>query len=211
MPRLNNDEQFKFLISCIRWSNNGKVDFTEVAKECKIVTKGAAAKRYERLMKAHNIHQPACSRDSIVPVIRRKEDSHCQTPPSKKRKQDHFADTGDMAANDDEGLGSVKDETDGVDPNNNIVKSEAAFQENTGMGEPVFGNDYPWLRYSASRVDSNEGDEGAAFDDFIVSGAFEPMNATSHFEDASAAKPGEGGGAAVNGGGESSGSILILD
>lgn len=61
MGRLNNDEQFKFLISCIRWSNNGKVtisssdlisagqkltfeqvDFSEVAAECKIVTKGAA-------------------------------------------------------------------------------------------------------------------------------------------------------------------------
>ena len=64
MGRLNNDEQFKFLISCIRYSNNGKVrrvasrriaiswrlllittlqvDFGEVAKECDIVTKGAA-------------------------------------------------------------------------------------------------------------------------------------------------------------------------
>lgn len=169
------------------------------------------AKRYERLMKAHNIHQPASSRDSIVPVIRRKDDSYSQAPPAKKRKQDHFADNGDMTADDDEGLGKVKDETNGVDPNNTIIKSEAALQEETRMGEPVFGADYPWLRYSASRVDSNEGDEGAAFDDFIVSGAFEPLNATSHFEDAGTAKPGEGGGATVNVGAESGGSILILD
>ncbi|KAI9680341.1 MAG: hypothetical protein M1829_001227 [Trizodia sp. TS-e1964] len=56
MSRIGNDEQFKFLISCIRYSNNGRVDFTEVARECGIVTKGAAAKRYERLMKAHNIN-----------------------------------------------------------------------------------------------------------------------------------------------------------
>ncbi|KAF2972323.1 hypothetical protein GQX73_g1350 [Xylaria multiplex] len=49
------DSQFRFLISCIRHSTAGKVDFEEVRKECEIVSKGAAAKRYERLMKAHNI------------------------------------------------------------------------------------------------------------------------------------------------------------
>lgn len=60
MAPASNEEQFKFLISCIRYSNNGKVrfrlqslthfcdadyrqvDFTEVAKECNIVSKGAA-------------------------------------------------------------------------------------------------------------------------------------------------------------------------
>ena len=60
MAPASNEEQFKFLISCIRHSNNGKVsshlsilthlynadchqvDFTEVAKECNIVSKGAA-------------------------------------------------------------------------------------------------------------------------------------------------------------------------
>lgn len=71
MAPASNEEQFKFLISCIRYSNNGKVflllcriyslftfppqscflktatyitqvDFGQVAKECKIVTKGAA-------------------------------------------------------------------------------------------------------------------------------------------------------------------------
>ncbi|GAP88937.1 hypothetical protein SAMD00023353_3400070 [Rosellinia necatrix] len=49
------DSQFRFLISCIRNSTAGKVDFEEVRKECDIISKGAAAKRYERLMKAHNI------------------------------------------------------------------------------------------------------------------------------------------------------------
>ncbi|KAI1825220.1 hypothetical protein F4861DRAFT_538310 [Xylaria intraflava] len=49
------DSQFRFLIACIRHSTAGRVDFEEVRKECGIVTKGAAAKRYERLMKAHNI------------------------------------------------------------------------------------------------------------------------------------------------------------
>ncbi|KAI1171638.1 hypothetical protein F4777DRAFT_564669 [Nemania sp. FL0916] len=49
------DSQFRFLISCIRNSTAGRVDFEEVRQECNIISKGAAAKRYERLMKAHNI------------------------------------------------------------------------------------------------------------------------------------------------------------
>ncbi|KAF7172645.1 hypothetical protein CNMCM5623_004795 [Aspergillus felis] len=54
MAPINPDETVQFLLSCIRYSNSGKVDFNEVAKECNIVTKGAAAKRYERLIKAYN-------------------------------------------------------------------------------------------------------------------------------------------------------------
>ncbi|KAJ4409967.1 hypothetical protein N0V82_009369 [Gnomoniopsis sp. IMI 355080] len=49
------DAQFKFLIACIKYSTAGKIDFAQVAAECEIVSKGAAAKRYERLMKAHGI------------------------------------------------------------------------------------------------------------------------------------------------------------
>ncbi|KAK2805119.1 hypothetical protein FQN50_006364 [Emmonsiellopsis sp. PD_5] len=56
MSRVSAEEQFSFLISCVKHSNNGKVDFTEVAKDCNIVTKGAAAKRYERMMKANGIN-----------------------------------------------------------------------------------------------------------------------------------------------------------
>ncbi|KAI0484185.1 hypothetical protein GGR56DRAFT_679607 [Xylariaceae sp. FL0804] len=51
------ESQYRFLISCIRHSNSGKVDFEAVAAECGIVSKGAASKRYERLMKAHGINQ----------------------------------------------------------------------------------------------------------------------------------------------------------
>ncbi|KAI2617346.1 hypothetical protein GGR54DRAFT_640998 [Hypoxylon sp. NC1633] len=61
MPPLDVDSQFRFLIACIKHSSAGKVDFNEVAKECDIVTKGAAAKRYERLMKAHGITPPGAT------------------------------------------------------------------------------------------------------------------------------------------------------
>ncbi|KAL8716817.1 MAG: hypothetical protein Q9225_005879 [Loekoesia sp. 1 TL-2023] len=68
MATASADEQLKFLLSCIRHTVNGKIDFAEVASECSIVSKGAAAKRYERLMKAHGIQQQAAisPRDASV-------------------------------------------------------------------------------------------------------------------------------------------------
>ena len=59
MSRATPDDQLKFLLNCVKHSNNGKViaicplvavlrltvlqiDFIEVAKECAIVSKGAA-------------------------------------------------------------------------------------------------------------------------------------------------------------------------
>ncbi|KAK2746199.1 hypothetical protein FQN57_003321 [Myotisia sp. PD_48] len=55
MSRISVEDQFAFLVSCIKHSNQGKVDFTLVASECGIVTKGAAAKRYERIIKGNGI------------------------------------------------------------------------------------------------------------------------------------------------------------
>ncbi|KAK6351083.1 hypothetical protein TWF718_004256 [Orbilia javanica] len=73
-PSTSADDQFLFLVSCIKNSNNGKVnsrplknirrylltriskpDFALVAKERGIVSRGAAAKRFSRLMAAHGI------------------------------------------------------------------------------------------------------------------------------------------------------------
>ncbi|EAS30784.3 uncharacterized protein CIMG_06263 [Coccidioides immitis RS] len=56
MSRTSSEEQLNFLLSCVKHSNNGKVNFEAVATECEIVTKGAAAKRYERLLKANGIN-----------------------------------------------------------------------------------------------------------------------------------------------------------
>ncbi|KAL8975879.1 MAG: hypothetical protein Q9177_006967 [Variospora cf. flavescens] len=90
------DEQVKFLMSCIRYSVSGKIDFEEVAKECSIVSKGAAAKRYERLMKAHNIEkkQPDSTRDASETPTKAKK------AVSKKRKMTDAANDEDE---DDEG------------------------------------------------------------------------------------------------------------
>ncbi|KAL2812107.1 hypothetical protein BJX63DRAFT_432917 [Aspergillus granulosus] len=47
------NEHIALLLSCIKHSANGKIDFVAVARDCKIVSSGAAAKRFSRLQKAH--------------------------------------------------------------------------------------------------------------------------------------------------------------
>ncbi|RFU33407.1 hypothetical protein B7463_g2930, partial [Scytalidium lignicola] len=126
MAPASNEEQFKFLISCIRYSNNGKVDFSEVAKECSIVSKGAAAKRYERLMKAHGISpsgtptKPASSR--VTKTERRNS-----TSGAKKRKTEAFmGDEND--GDDDEEFGMVKNENSMSNAQNFQIKEEDTKQ-----------------------------------------------------------------------------------
>ncbi|KAF8856306.1 hypothetical protein BDZ45DRAFT_691931 [Acephala macrosclerotiorum] len=112
MAPASNEEQFKFLISCIRYSNNGKqqVDFGQVARECKIVSKGAAAKRYERMMRAHGIAPNAAT---IKPAparnmkIERRESSTPSSTSSKKRKADAFLED-TTPVDDDETYGNIK-------------------------------------------------------------------------------------------------------
>ncbi|KAF9775505.1 hypothetical protein IL306_006382 [Fusarium sp. DS 682] len=51
-------DQVKFLVSCIGHTSNGRPDFQAVADELSIVSKAAAQKRYERMLKAHGINRP---------------------------------------------------------------------------------------------------------------------------------------------------------
>ncbi|KAG9243729.1 hypothetical protein BJ878DRAFT_386758, partial [Calycina marina] len=53
MAPFSSENQFRFLLSCIKHSNAGKVDFASVAKECGIVSRGAASKRYQRMLGLH--------------------------------------------------------------------------------------------------------------------------------------------------------------
>ncbi|KAK5302776.1 hypothetical protein LTR99_005733 [Exophiala xenobiotica] len=48
------EDQIRFLISCCKHSNFGRVDHVAVARECGITSKGASAKRYERVCKAYS-------------------------------------------------------------------------------------------------------------------------------------------------------------
>ncbi|KAG4428784.1 hypothetical protein IFR05_015733 [Cadophora sp. M221] len=142
MAPASNEEQFKFLISCIRYSNNGKVDFSQVAKECKIVSKGAAAKRYERMMRAHGIASNAAAikpaparslkseRNESVPP------SSSSSPPSKKRKADPFLEE-NTAADDDEGFGStIKAEPAVTIKEQFVIKEEEPHQHHHQQQRP---------------------------------------------------------------------------
>ncbi|KAL8712740.1 MAG: hypothetical protein Q9220_002948 [cf. Caloplaca sp. 1 TL-2023] len=117
---ISTDEHFKFLIACIRWSNGGKVNFDEVAKECNIVTKAAAAKRYERLMKAHNIEKPSLSNPATNPSgTPAKKSATTNGTNSKKRKAETEASTNGNA-DDEEPAQAAK----GKKKRANIMKSE---------------------------------------------------------------------------------------
>ncbi|CRG89780.1 hypothetical protein PISL3812_06819 [Talaromyces islandicus] len=62
--RLTENDQIEFLLSCIRHSNYGQVDFDHVVKECQIVSKGAAAKRLSRLFQRYPaVSKPASGGD----------------------------------------------------------------------------------------------------------------------------------------------------
>ncbi|KAK4250140.1 hypothetical protein C7999DRAFT_29389 [Corynascus novoguineensis] len=87
MPAIDTEAQFKFLLCCIKHSAAGKVNFDNVAQELDIVSKAAAAKRYERLLKAHNISPATPRKGFSVNVDAGDETGEPKTPASKKRKR----------------------------------------------------------------------------------------------------------------------------
>ncbi|KAI0856312.1 hypothetical protein F4860DRAFT_518930 [Xylaria cubensis] len=119
MPGATDTEsQFRFLISCIRHSTAGKVDFEEVRKECEIISKGAAAKRYERLMKAHNIAPGAIANGVKTEANEAKKP---KAKPSKKRKLEEVNEDEDDIDEPVKSEPKVKGEVKNEDA---IVKSE---------------------------------------------------------------------------------------
>ncbi|WYZ36573.1 hypothetical protein EsH8_II_000079 [Colletotrichum jinshuiense] len=58
--------QVKFLVNCIKYSQNGRVDFDAVATDCNIVSKAAAAKRFERILKAHGMKPGELSKNGPI-------------------------------------------------------------------------------------------------------------------------------------------------
>ncbi|KAL8773865.1 MAG: hypothetical protein Q9209_001295 [Squamulea sp. 1 TL-2023] len=94
-------DQVKFLISCIRHGVNGKIDWEEVANECSIVTKAAAAKRYERLLKANDVspQTPRNSKDASIASSKRKTGTAKEAKPTTKKRK---ATESDIAVNHEE-------------------------------------------------------------------------------------------------------------
>ncbi|KAH7157059.1 hypothetical protein EDB81DRAFT_757452 [Dactylonectria macrodidyma] len=55
MSKQEPSDQVKFLVTCIGHTTNGRPDFQAVADDLSIVSKAAAQKRYERMLKSYNI------------------------------------------------------------------------------------------------------------------------------------------------------------
>lgn len=80
MPALDAEQHLRFLLSCVKHASAGRVNFDAVSQELGIVSKAAAAKRYERLLKAHDL--------TPANVPKNGEASAAKTPTKRKRKDD---------------------------------------------------------------------------------------------------------------------------
>ncbi|KAM4059906.1 hypothetical protein HRG_002474 [Hirsutella rhossiliensis] len=100
-------EQIKFLVSCIHNASAGKPNFQAVAAQLGIVTKAAAQKRYERLLKAHGVGAP------IKAPAKGAEDPEVPAKTGKRKAPARAAGAGKAgkkkAKKDDESVGSDED------------------------------------------------------------------------------------------------------
>ncbi|KAM5351961.1 hypothetical protein ACJ41O_004684 [Fusarium nematophilum] len=103
MSKQDPADQVKFLVSCIGHTTNGRPDFQAVADELTIVSKAAAQKRYERMLKAHGISRPG--------ALAAGGDSAPTTPTKRKAKA--------------EGAGSARKKT----PRGKAAKKESDDEE----------------------------------------------------------------------------------
>ncbi|KAL8784692.1 MAG: hypothetical protein Q9195_008930 [Heterodermia aff. obscurata] len=142
MPSTTVESQFAFLISCIRHANNGKVDFDKVAKECNVTSKGAAAKRYERLMKANGLHQPAHSnRDVPISSAPRKNPSDSSDKGKKRTFAEHQseADNGDDDEELPKGKTEPKSESAKEERRNSVMVKQEVSQMDGAYDVPMDG------------------------------------------------------------------------
>ncbi|KAB5582607.1 hypothetical protein GE09DRAFT_1075641 [Coniochaeta sp. 2T2.1] len=148
MAPIDLEAQFQFLISCIKYSKDGKIDFVKVANDQGVVSKGAAAKRYERLMKAHGIAPRAALAGSAgSPAPASSPAAGTKAPPAvpatpktprkrttKKRKMSASSDDEDeVPAFKQEVKSEIKSE----------VKSEANAEEEVKQEAPPFYDELP--------------------------------------------------------------------
>ncbi len=143
-----------------------------------LMKKSYSAKRYERMMKAHGIHQTQASiRDTPIPSRTKLFTS----PPSKKRKFEKSSDDNKNAADDDEGIvPPIKPEPAGIAH----IKPEPADvpqikPEPAGLtikAEPTTVANEGFMLDSKEQLMTSQPpvhDDGAMFQDFLQAGAFQ--------------------------------------
>ena len=143
-----------------------------------------SAKRYERLMKFHGIHQSqsgstsvSAVREASIASPRRKSPAPAG-PSSKKRKLVNYAETtSNINTDDDEGLDNVKAESS-ASVKAEAVKAEPVKGEDTG--EETIPDSTSYTGLTASTSNSAFGFDGihdsAMFDDFLRFGGSAPAN-----------------------------------
>ncbi|KAL2149485.1 hypothetical protein VTH82DRAFT_8136 [Thermothelomyces myriococcoides] len=146
MPSMDTEAQFKFLLCCIKHSAAGKINFENVAEELGIVSKAAAAKRYERLLKAHNISPSTPRKGAASGDTDAAEDGEePKTPASKKRKR-----AGAAKKDEDEDDTPVKKERavkDEPDAKKEESEEGEANVKGEGEGMPLNNINNPLLPY----------------------------------------------------------------
>ncbi|PNY28830.1 Uncharacterized protein TCAP_01249 [Tolypocladium capitatum] len=128
MSKQDVSEQVKFLVSCIRNATSGKPDFSAVATELEIVSKAAAQKRYERLLKAHDINGT-----KATAIKTGKDGEATPTPQSTPQKRK----TPRKAATDPKkrAKAAVKGEASDEEAKAKLVKTEVK-EDDSGLSEP---------------------------------------------------------------------------
>ena len=125
----------------------------------------SSAKRYERMMKAHGIHQSSQPiRETTIASRPPKRAESASTPKDKKRKLDQFTDANSNTdtGDDDEGLQNIKPEPVKSEPVGTVVKEE-----------PVELDQNP-LSFSPGTMESEyQPDESSFFNEFLHPGAFD--------------------------------------
>ncbi|CEJ80476.1 hypothetical protein VHEMI00655 [[Torrubiella] hemipterigena] len=102
MSKADAADHIRFLVACIKSTGAGRPDFDQVAEQLGIVTRGAAQKRYERLIKAHGLG-PASAKPEKSEATeedeanqtpkKRKAPAKARAPAAKKAKSDPVADS----------------------------------------------------------------------------------------------------------------------
>ncbi|KAI5466918.1 hypothetical protein BGZ63DRAFT_398542 [Mariannaea sp. PMI_226] len=96
MSKVDAADQVKFLVCCIGNTSNGRPDFQAVASELEIVSKAAAQKRYERLLKSYGIKpgggNVTTNASAKSPPFKNKT-TQTTTPRKRKIKEDQASPT----------------------------------------------------------------------------------------------------------------------
>ncbi|KAK0386489.1 hypothetical protein NLU13_6324 [Sarocladium strictum] len=117
MSKQDPEQQIRFLVTCIGHTANGRPNFQSVADELGIVSKAAAHKRYERLLKQYSItSKPAFANNGAE-----EKSSPKSSPP--KRKANGQTKARKPAAK------KVKSEPDSPDRSDTPVKAEAREED----------------------------------------------------------------------------------